>query len=196
MPHDYVLDSTSIDFADVGAALAAATATSSGHRLKSCGPNVLYSYIREEGWNQIEEYVQYQDDLWDDPLPSMNDSSIVDAMKPTFRGRLKRACNQISYLKKPTREVGLEYPYLICDYCGGSHETEKCKQNNPTEQVCLFERDIYDDLSLLRFYQNDNVPSWGNCKKRDDRPEWVVRSKFEDELANLMLEKKFHMKGI
>ncbi|GJU55495.1 ALP1-like protein [Tanacetum coccineum] len=36
MPHDYVLDSTSIDFADVGAALAAANAASSGHTMKSC----------------------------------------------------------------------------------------------------------------------------------------------------------------
>nr|GEW82392.1 putative reverse transcriptase domain-containing protein [Tanacetum cinerariifolium] len=67
--------------------------------------------------DQIEEYVQYQDDPWDDPLPSMNVSSIVDAMD--------------------------------------------CKE-----------------------------------KEGDDEPKWVVRSKFEDELANFMLEKKFHTKGI
>ncbi|GKF19692.1 reverse transcriptase domain-containing protein [Tanacetum coccineum] len=34
------------------------------------------SLTEEEGWNRIEEYVQYQDDLWDEPSPSMNVSSI------------------------------------------------------------------------------------------------------------------------
>ncbi|GKA69371.1 hypothetical protein Tco_0775435 [Tanacetum coccineum] len=92
--------------------------------------------------------------MWDDPLPSMNVSSIADGMQPTFRGRMKRACNQISYLEMPTQELG--------------------------------------------FYQNDDVPPWGNSKQKEgeDGPEWVVRSKFEDELANFMLEKKFHTKGI
>ncbi|GJW22940.1 reverse transcriptase domain-containing protein [Tanacetum coccineum] len=128
----------------------------------------------------------------------MNVSSIADAMQPTFRGRLKRACNQISYLETPTREVGLKIPYLICDYCGGPHKVEECKQNNPTEQVCLSGGDIYDDPSLMRFYQNDDVLPWGNSKQKEgeDGPEWVVRSKFEEELANFMLEKKFNTKGI
>ncbi|GKC25219.1 hypothetical protein Tco_1027369 [Tanacetum coccineum] len=84
------------------------------------------SLTEEEGWDQIEEYVQYQDDLWDDMSPPMNVSSISEAMQPTFRGRLKRACNQISYLETPTRETNL------------------------AEQVCLSEGDIYDDPSLLR----------------------------------------------
>ncbi|GJR20938.1 DNA-directed DNA polymerase [Tanacetum coccineum] len=85
------------------------------------------SLTEEEGWNRIEEYVQYQDDPWDDV------------------------------------------------------------------------RDIYDDPSLLRFYQNDNTLSWGNNKRKEkgeDGPEWIIRSKFEDELANFMLEKKSHTKGI
>ncbi|GKA25060.1 hypothetical protein Tco_0711093 [Tanacetum coccineum] len=127
----------------------------------------------------------------------MNISSIADAMQPTFRGRLKRACNQISYLETPTRVVGLKKPYLICDYCRGPHKAEECKQNNPTEQVCLSGGDIYDDPSLMRLYQNEDVPPWGNSKKKEgeDGPEWVFRSKFEDELANFMLEKKFHTKG-
>ncbi|GJR26022.1 hypothetical protein Tco_1102254 [Tanacetum coccineum] len=62
----------------------------------------------------------------------------------------------------------------------------------------LIRGDIYDDPSLLRFYQNDDVPPWGNCKQKEgeDGPEWVVRSKFKDELPNFMLEKKFHTKGI
>ncbi|GJS14323.1 reverse transcriptase domain-containing protein [Tanacetum coccineum] len=127
------------------------------------------SLIEEEGWNLIEEYAQYQDDLWDSVSPLMNISSILEAMQPTFRGRLKRTCDQISYLETPTREVYLS---------GG---------------------DIYDDPSLLRFYQNDDTPPWGNNKRKEkgeDGPEWIVRSKFEDELANFMLEKKAHAKGI
>ncbi|GKD27134.1 hypothetical protein Tco_1233348 [Tanacetum coccineum] len=35
------------------------------------------------------------------------------------------------------------------------------------------------------------------CKEKGKNgPEWVVRSNFEDELANFMLEKKSHAKGI
>ncbi|GKB46459.1 ribonuclease H-like domain-containing protein [Tanacetum coccineum] len=67
------------------------------------------------------------------------------------------------------------------------------------EQVCLSGGDIYDDPSLLRFYQNDDTPPWGNNKrkeKREDGPEWTIRSRFKDELANFMLEKKSHTKGI
>ncbi|GJZ03377.1 hypothetical protein Tco_0536652 [Tanacetum coccineum] len=154
------------------------------------------SLTEEEGWNRIEEYVQYQDDLWDDLIPTMNVSSILEAMQPTLRGRLKRACNQISYLKTPTREVGLKNPYLICDYCRGSHEADECKKTNLAEQVCLSGGDIYDDPSLLRFYQNDDTPPWGNkkCKEKgEDGPEWIVRSRFE---ANFMLDKKSHAKGM
>ncbi|GKD72462.1 reverse transcriptase domain-containing protein, partial [Tanacetum coccineum] len=95
--------------------------------------------------------------------------------------------------RTPTREVGLKNPYLICDYYEGSHEADECKQTNPAEQVCLSERDIYDDISLLRFYQNNDTHHGGNSKREEkgkDGPEWTVRSKFEDELAKFMLEKK------
>ncbi|GKB21203.1 DNA-directed DNA polymerase [Tanacetum coccineum] len=80
-----------------------------------------------------------------------------------------------------------------------SHKADECKQTNPVEQVCLSEGDIYDDPSLLRFYQNDDTPPWGNriCKEKgEDGPEWTFRSKFGDELTNFMLEKKSHAKGI
>nr|GFA98034.1 hypothetical protein [Tanacetum cinerariifolium] len=73
------------------------------------------------------------------------------------------------------------------------------KQNNPAEQVYLSRGDIYDDPSLLRFYQNDYTPPWGNNKRKekgDNGLEWVVRSKFKDELANFMLKKNSHEKGI
>ncbi|GJW91021.1 DNA-directed DNA polymerase [Tanacetum coccineum] len=125
----------------------------------------------EEGWIRIEEYVQYQDDMWDDMSPPMNIFSISETMQPTFRGHLKRACNQISYHETPSREFRLKNPYLICDYCGGSHEADECKQLKMAEQVCLSGGDIYDDPSFLR-------------------------SKVEDELTNFMLEKKSYTKGI
>ncbi|GJV62526.1 hypothetical protein Tco_1473354 [Tanacetum coccineum] len=82
---------------------------------------------------------------------------------------------------------------------GRSNKADKCELNNPPEQVCLSGGDIYNDPSLLRFYQNNDTSPWGNRKwkeKREDVREWTVRSKYEDELANFMLEKKFHTKGI
>ncbi|GKF86878.1 hypothetical protein Tco_0254705, partial [Tanacetum coccineum] len=118
-------------------------------------------------------------------------------MRPTFKGHLKKACNQISFLETPTQEVRLKNP--IRNYCEGSHKADECKQTNPTEQVCLSGGDIYDDPSLLRFYQNGNTPPWENSKRKEkgeDGPEWTVKSKFEDELANFMHEKKSHAKGM
>nr|GEW19829.1 hypothetical protein [Tanacetum cinerariifolium] len=120
-------------------------------------------------------------------------------MQPTIRERLKRACNQITYVETLTREVGLKNRYLNYDYYGGSQEADECERNNPVEQVCLSGGDIYDDPSLLRFYQNDDTLPWGNSKrkvKEEGGPEWVVRSKFKDKLANFMLDKKSHTKGI
>ncbi|GJX94965.1 ribonuclease H-like domain-containing protein [Tanacetum coccineum] len=55
----------------------------------------------------------------------------------------------------------------------GCHEAEECRQNNLADQ--------------------------GNNKhkeKGEDGTEWVVRSKIEGKLANFILEKKFHTKGI
>nr|GEU83072.1 hypothetical protein [Tanacetum cinerariifolium] len=77
------------------------------------------------------------------------------------------------------------------------HEDDECKQNDLAKQVCLSRGDIYDDPSLLRFYQNDDTPPWGNkkCKEKgEDGPKWTIRSRFEDELTNFMLEKKSHTK--
>ncbi|GJS15783.1 hypothetical protein Tco_0410255 [Tanacetum coccineum] len=48
------------------------------------------------------------------------------------------------------------------------HEADECDQNNPTEQVCLSLGDIYNDPSLLRFYQNDDIPSWGNNQRNEE----------------------------
>nr|GEW36356.1 hypothetical protein [Tanacetum cinerariifolium] len=59
----------------------------------------------------------------------------------------------------------------------GSHEADECKQTNLVEQVCLFGGEIYDDPSLLRFYQNDDKPPWENkkCKEKGEHGhEWIV----------------------
>nr|GEW46017.1 hypothetical protein [Tanacetum cinerariifolium] len=71
----------------------------------------------------------------------MNVSSISEAMQPTIKGRLKKACNQITYLETPNQEVGLKTPHLICDYCGGPYEADECEQNNPTEQSSVRAKD-------------------------------------------------------
>nr|GEV49029.1 hypothetical protein [Tanacetum cinerariifolium] len=69
-------------------------------------------------------------------------------------------------------------------------------QNNLSEQVYLSGGDIYGDPSLLRFYQNDDTPPWGNNKlkeKGEDVPEWVViiLEMDEDELVPIILRWPF-----
>ncbi|GKF54249.1 hypothetical protein Tco_0161159, partial [Tanacetum coccineum] len=68
----------------------------------------------------------------------------------------------------------------------------------PSRYACPGKTSI-NDPSFLRFNQNDDTPPWGNNKRKEkgeDGPEWIVRSKFEDEIANFMLKKKSHAKGI
>ncbi|GJW82564.1 hypothetical protein Tco_0146539 [Tanacetum coccineum] len=99
----------------------------------------------------------------------------------------------------PTYEIGLRNPYLIYDLYGGAHKVDEYGQHNQTEQVYLSGGDIYDDPYLLRFYQNCDTLPWENYQrkgKEESDPKWVIKSKFEDELAGFMLEKKFHTKGI
>nr|GEY71944.1 hypothetical protein [Tanacetum cinerariifolium] len=103
------------------------------------------SLTEDEGWNRIEEYVQYQDDPWDDVSPPMIISSILEAMQPTLRGG-----------------------------------------------------DIYDDLSLLRFYQNDDTPPWGNIKhKKKERmaPSGLLEKQKKDEEDERLLSifKQIHI---
>ncbi|GJT80524.1 hypothetical protein Tco_1054866 [Tanacetum coccineum] len=62
------------------------------------------SLTEEEGWNQIEEYVQYQDDLWDKPSPSMNVSSISEAIQPTLRGQDPKMLMNVSRTTRQSRE--------------------------------------------------------------------------------------------
>ncbi|GJW58530.1 DNA-directed DNA polymerase [Tanacetum coccineum] len=70
----------------------------------------------------------------------------------------------MSYLETPTREAELKNPYLIYDYCEGSHEADECGQNNPTEHVYLSGGDIYDDPSLLRRARQLYAPKESHAK--------------------------------
>ncbi|GKC36852.1 hypothetical protein Tco_1049236 [Tanacetum coccineum] len=88
----------------------------------------------------------------------MNISSVSEIIKPTFKGRLRRARKQLSYLTTPTGIKSLRNPYLNSDTCGDAHESDEC------------------DSSRLR--------------------EQVIRSHIEDKLANFMLEKDLHAKGL
>ncbi|GKA63729.1 hypothetical protein Tco_0763335, partial [Tanacetum coccineum] len=142
-----------------------------------------------EGWDHIEELIQYQDDSWDESFVS----------EPTPNDRLNRAHQQLSFFTSSTPGKTLKNPYLICDIYGGAHEDDECDQVESREQACLSSGDIYDDPSLLKFYQNNDIPPWGNLirkRGKEEGPDWVARSKFEDEMANFMMEKKYHLKGL
>ncbi|GJX55645.1 hypothetical protein Tco_0285542 [Tanacetum coccineum] len=116
-----------------------------------------YSLNEEKGWNLIEEYIRYQDDTWDDPPLPMNISSISEIIKSTLEGRLRRACEQLSYLITPIGVENLRNPYLNCAIYRDAHVADECIQNRPHEQVYLSGGEIYDDPSLLRFYQNNDI---------------------------------------
>ncbi|GJX02996.1 hypothetical protein Tco_0188912 [Tanacetum coccineum] len=54
-------------------------------------------------------------------------------------------------------------------------------------------------FSQTLFYQNDYLPPWGNLRKwieGEEVPDWVIRSQFEDKLANFIPEKDLHAKGL
>ncbi|GKE16091.1 ribonuclease H-like domain-containing protein [Tanacetum coccineum] len=55
----------------------------------------------------------------------------------------------------------MKNPYLIYNICGGAHEDDECDQVESREK-----------------------------KEEEEGPDWVVRSKFKDEMANFMMEKK------
>ncbi|GJZ85905.1 reverse transcriptase domain-containing protein [Tanacetum coccineum] len=163
-----------------------------------CFPDMLHqaphhgiknSLNEDERWDLIEELIQYQDNLWDESF----------IFKPTPNDRLNRAYQQLSFFTSSTLGKTLKTLYLICDIYGGAHEDDECDQVELCEQACLSGGDIYDDPSLLKFYQNNDIPPWGNLiRKREEEegPDWVVRSKFEDEMANFMMEKKYHLKRL
>ena len=118
---------------------------------------------------------------------------------PSIESRLSKVQSQVSYLSgsQPTKQ--LSNPYLICDHCGGPHEEEECREGTPTEQACLSSHDIFDDPSLLTFYQNDDFTPWGNLvirKEGEEGPDFKIRSTFEDDLGHFTLEKDLQLKGL
>ncbi|GJT62609.1 putative ribonuclease H-like domain-containing protein [Tanacetum coccineum] len=66
------------------------------------------SLYEDEGWDRIEEFVQYQEDSWDDPLSHEYVSLASELTKPTMEDWLKRAHQQLSYLTTPTRRKSLK----------------------------------------------------------------------------------------
>ncbi|GKD94690.1 hypothetical protein Tco_1374527 [Tanacetum coccineum] len=77
-------------------------------------------------------------------------------------------------------------------------EADECDQNISHEQVFLSSGDIYDDPPLLKFHQNNDIPLWGNYIKEEGEEDlhWVLKSKFEDDMENFMMEKKHRLKGL
>ncbi|GJT59108.1 DNA-directed DNA polymerase [Tanacetum coccineum] len=151
-----------------------------GDTFRICSVKPLILELRNvyEGWDRIKELVQYQDNSWDDPSSHENVSFISEMTKPMLDGRLKRAHQQLSFLLTSTQGKTLKNPYLICDIYGGAHEADKYDQVVSREQVCLFGEDIYGHPSLLRFYQNNDIPPWGNLtRKREGKegPDWIIR---------------------
>nr|GEU59632.1 hypothetical protein [Tanacetum cinerariifolium] len=80
----------------------------------------------------------------------------------------------------------------------GAHKVDKCDQNMPPEQVCLSRGDIYDDPSLLKFYQNDDVPSWGTGNEKKKEKAVLTWSSGENLRMNFLAlcSKKFQTKGL
>ncbi|GJR66972.1 hypothetical protein Tco_0013037 [Tanacetum coccineum] len=150
---------------------------------------VSNSLNKDEWWDRIEELIQYQDDLWDESF----------VFEPTLNDHLNRAHQQLSFFTSSTLGKTLKTLYLICDIYGRAHKDDECDQFELREKACLSGGDIYDDPSLLKFYQNNDIPLWGNLiRKREEEEglDWVVRSKFKDEMANFMMEKKYRLKRL
>nr|GEY91335.1 hypothetical protein [Tanacetum cinerariifolium] len=116
----------------------------------------------DEGWRRVEEFVQNQEDSWDDLLSHEYALLASELTKPTMDDRLKRAHYQLSYLTTLTREISLK-----------TH------------------------ISSVIFVNND-IPQLGNYIKEEGEEDlyWVLRSKFEDDMANFMMEKKHHLNGL
>ncbi|GJX90766.1 DNA-directed DNA polymerase [Tanacetum coccineum] len=93
------------------------------------------SLNEEEELDCIEEYVRCQDDSWDDPPLPKNIIFILEIIKPTLEGQLRKAYEKISYLPRPIWVKNLRNPYLIYDICGGAHEADECNQNGPHKQI-------------------------------------------------------------
>ncbi|GJV29683.1 putative reverse transcriptase domain-containing protein [Tanacetum coccineum] len=120
-------------------------------------PHHGISKCADKGWERIEDYVQYQDNMWGEPSPIVNISSIPEIAKPTFEERPKADSENLSYLTILTKGKRLRNPYLICDICGGAHEADECDSNGLREQV-----------SLLWHLEDIHV-TWTQFEKKQDK---------------------------
>ncbi|GJU90613.1 reverse transcriptase domain-containing protein [Tanacetum coccineum] len=158
------------------------------------------SLTEEEGWNRIEEYFQYQDDLWDDMSPPMNVSSISEAMQPTFRGRLKRACNQISYLETPLEKSGIitqDPPFPTSPQSTSANHTEGATEKEGPEDTepTIMQEPIPRTSIFYQPSKSSNLPFLSRLKKqkKDDEDERLL-SIFKQIHINLsFLEAMIHM---
>ena len=76
---------------------------------------------------------------------------------------------------------------------------EECGIETTTEQACLSSHDIFDDPSLLTFYQNNDFTSWGNLVRKNEGekgPDFKIRSTFEDDLGHFTHENSLLLKGL
>ena len=151
----------------------------------------------EEGWNRIEEYAQDQDDTWDEPDSTICISEIMQTL--SSEDRLRKLHERVSYLAGSRKDKQLSIPYLIWDHCGGPHEIEECRGEPTTERAYLSSHDIFDDPSLLTFYQNDDFTPWGNLVRKEEGekgPNLKIRSTFKDDLGHFTHEKILQLKGL
>ncbi|GJX40271.1 hypothetical protein Tco_0255261 [Tanacetum coccineum] len=86
-----------------------------------------------------------------------------DNISPEDRGKLDQFDH--FYFSSLNEEEGWN---RIEEFVKGAYEADECDKNKLPEQVCLSEWDIYDDPSLLRFYQNDEIPPWGNSRRKEE----------------------------
>ncbi|GJW61092.1 hypothetical protein Tco_0110427 [Tanacetum coccineum] len=165
----------------------------------------FHSLTEEEGWIRIEEYIQYHDDLWDEPSPSMNVSSISEAIKPTLKGRLKRASIDKSKTPEPkaptlaitarsgisTRDPPFPTPPRPATNSFTEGETEKPKgtKKSSTQEPVPRPSILYQPLKT----SYPPFPSRLKKQKKDDEDECLL-SVFKQIQINLpFLEAMIHM---
>ncbi|GKF43814.1 hypothetical protein Tco_0130366 [Tanacetum coccineum] len=83
--------------------------------------------------------------------------------------KLEESIPHVRYMWEPNDVLTSRDVWLIQGTRAKS--LDECDSNKPHEQVCLSGGDIYDDPSLLRFYQNDDIPPWGNTRRRTTEEE-------------------------
>nr|GEY46198.1 hypothetical protein [Tanacetum cinerariifolium] len=155
------------------------------------------SLTEEEGWNRIEECVQYQDDLWDNPSPPMNISSISGVIQPTSNKTPKPDAPTFAITtRSETRTRDPPYPTLPKSTTI-DHAERTVKKQGPKDAESSIIRDEEAPWSSI-FYQPSkssklHFPSRVRKQKKDDEDERLL-SIFKQIHINLsFLEAMIHM---